>query len=78
MGLLAEILVQAIVNAIAGPQTYKKHASNCRATTPHCEDCGHCLTKYVNRMDFDRPGPLYCFECFRRRNGLAPYKRRRG
>jgi hypothetical protein len=70
MGLLAEIIAQAIVNAIAGPrQREQQHRRNCSGH--HCSHPGHeyfCLTRYVNYTD--NSGRYYCNKHFRQRLGL--------
>ena len=79
MGWIADAIARGIINGLTGQHVSRssssQHAPSCRYGTPHCADCGRCLTKYVNRLDFNQPGPLYCFVCFRKHIGL-PNKRR--
>jgi hypothetical protein len=45
------------------------HASTCTWFTPHCADCGYCLTKYKGQTSLF--GAPYCNRHFRRRLGLS-------
>ena len=70
MGLLATILAEVVIAALAPPRTpARKHVVNCNGT--HCDHPGHewfCLPRYVGHVDSS--GRVYCNKHFRQRLGL--------